>query len=85
MEISAPGAGGPQQGIMRTWGGDGGMMSSMGGSNARSMENIAHQGNSPMGRRRNYRETQVGVSNGRPHYRLAIPTSHMTDIHNVHV
>lgn len=77
MEISPPGTlvGPGQRGVMRTWGvGDGGgMTSSMGGPNARSMENIAQQGGSPMNRRRNYRETQVGMSNGRPHYRLERP------------
>ena len=76
VEVSAPGSGGPQRGVMRTWGvGEGGAMtSSMGGPNTRSMENITQQGTSPMSRRRNYRETQVGMSNGRPHYRLAPPT-----------
>ena len=55
---------------MRTWGvseGGGGMTSSM--ANTRSMENISGQGTPPMNRRRNYRETHVGVANGRPHYR----------------
>ena len=43
------------------------MTSSM--ANTRSMENISGQGTPPMGRRRNYRETHVGMANGRPHYR----------------
>ena len=77
MEISPPGtlAGPGQRGVMRTWGvGDGGGMTlSMGGPNAHSMENIAQQGGSPLNRRSNYRETQVGMSNGRPHYRLERP------------
>lgn len=73
VEISPPGMGGQQRGVMRTWGvtEGGGVTSSMGVANARSMENIS-QGNSPMSRRRNYRETQVGMSNGRPHYRSVL-------------
>ena len=54
---------------MRTWGvseGGGGITSM---ANTRSMENISGQGTPPMGRRRNYRETHVGMANGRPHYR----------------
>ena len=70
VEILAPGVGGPQRGVMRTWGvseGGGGMTSSM--ANTRSMENISGEGTPPMGRRRNYRETHIGMANGRPHYR----------------
>ena len=69
MEISPPGS---QRGVMRTWGvAEGGGMMSSSMANARSLENIS-QGNSPVSRRRNYRETQVGMSNGRAHYRLVL-------------
>jgi hypothetical protein len=64
---------------MRTWGvseGGGGMTSSM--ANTRSMENISGQGSSPMARRRNYRETHVGMANGRPHYRYVMAMLHCT-------